>query len=421
MKLRMGLTSAICLFTTNSEEVEGRPLFNRFAKADSMKAVSPPLSRDYTPLSDHIDLDESQMSYGTKSSTFGDSNFVSNDFVSCDNNDKSSEVNTNDFASSDSSVKSSEPKSNDSTSCESTSSVSTSESEDKIESNVGTPIQEPIIVQDLPSFSCNSSDKNENTSRTSCNKNGYFNKKASHFRKNASSVFKLCFVCGSSTHLIKDCDFYKKQMANNRVNILLLEHNPYPTGKPNGLQPSFSYWLGKIGLFHFLLIEDLLHQYLLEYHIQMLKIRIFDSGCFRSMTGKFDGKADEGYIVGYSTSNRAYRVYNVPNKRVEETMNLRYLKEKHNVQGLGNEWYFNLDYLTDTLGYKRDKANQSAGTQEASTNPTGTQDADSDSECDEQVIIIPSYPSHNIQEAESKDTSGDEVDDSPLDSCCIPL
>ncbi|GJX51620.1 hypothetical protein Tco_0278465 [Tanacetum coccineum] len=182
-----------------------------------MKAVPPPLSGDYIPLSDHTNLDELQMSYGTKSSTSGDSNFVSNDFVSCDNSDKSSEVNSNDFASSDSSVKSSEPKSNDSTSCASTSSISTSESEAEFESNVGTPIQETINVQDLPSFSCNSSDKNGNTSRTSCNKNGYFNKKAGHFRKNASSVSKLCFVCGSSTHLIKDCDFYEKQMANKTV------------------------------------------------------------------------------------------------------------------------------------------------------------------------------------------------------------
>nr|GEW79844.1 hypothetical protein [Tanacetum cinerariifolium] len=85
--------------------------------------------------------------------------------------------------------------------------------------------------------------------------------------------------------------------------------------------------------------------------------------------GKFDGKADEGYIIGYSASNKAYRVYNVSNKRVEETMNLRYLEEKPNVQGLGHEWYFDLDYLTDTLGYNHDKANQSAGTQEATTNP----------------------------------------------------
>ncbi|GJZ33480.1 putative ribonuclease H-like domain-containing protein [Tanacetum coccineum] len=207
--------SAFSVFTTNSEEVEGRPLFNRFAKADSMKAVPPPLSGDYTPLSDHIDLDESQMSYGTKSSTSGDSNSVSNDFVSCDNSDKSSEVNTNDFASSDSSVKSSEPKSNDSTLCASTSSVSTSDSEAEIESNVGTPIQEPIIVHDLPNFSCNSSDKNENTSRNSCNKNGYFNKKAGHFRKKASSASKSCFVCGSYLHLIKDCNYYETQYAND--------------------------------------------------------------------------------------------------------------------------------------------------------------------------------------------------------------
>nr|GEY13772.1 xylulose kinase-1 [Tanacetum cinerariifolium] len=147
-------------------EAEGlykRPIFHRFAKTNSMKAVPPPLSGDYTSLSDHIDLDESQMSYGIKSSTSCDSKPVSNDFFSCDDSDKSSE--------------------------------------------------------DLPSFSCNKSNKNENTSRTSCNKNGYFNKKASHFRKNASSVSKLCFVCDSGTHLIKDCDFYEKQMANKTVGI----------------------------------------------------------------------------------------------------------------------------------------------------------------------------------------------------------
>nr|GEX57719.1 xylulose kinase-1 [Tanacetum cinerariifolium] len=124
----------------------------RFAKTDSMKVVPLPLFGDYTSLSDHIDLNESQMSYGTKSSTFCDSKSMSNDFVSCDDSDNSLEL-------------------DDSTSCVSTSSVSTSVNEAEIESNVGTPIKESIIVQDLPSFTCNSSDKNEHTSRTSCNKN----------------------------------------------------------------------------------------------------------------------------------------------------------------------------------------------------------------------------------------------------------
>nr|GFB19675.1 putative ribonuclease H-like domain-containing protein [Tanacetum cinerariifolium] len=128
--------------------------------------------------------------------------------------------------------------------------------------------------------------------------------------------------------------------------------------------------------------------------------------------GKFDGKADEGYIVGYSTSNKAYRVYNVPNKRVEESMNLRFLEEKPNVKGLSHEWYFDLDYLTGSLGYKHVSANQPAGTQGATTNYAGTQDADLDSDCDEQVIIVLSYPSHSIQGTQLKDTPVDKVDDS---------
>nr|GEY73544.1 ribonuclease H-like domain, reverse transcriptase, RNA-dependent DNA polymerase [Tanacetum cinerariifolium] len=59
--------SAFSVFTTNFEDVE-----------------------DYTSLSDHSDLDESQMSYGTKSSNSCDSKSVSNDFVSCDDSEKSS-------------------------------------------------------------------------------------------------------------------------------------------------------------------------------------------------------------------------------------------------------------------------------------------------------------------------------------------
>ncbi|GJZ35570.1 putative ribonuclease H-like domain-containing protein, partial [Tanacetum coccineum] len=77
--------------------------------------------------------------------------------------------------------------------------------------------------------------------------------------------------------------------------------------------------------------------------------------------GKFEGKADEGFIVGYAAHSKAYRVYNLSSKKIEETLNLRYLEDKPNVQGLGHEWYFDLDYLTDSLGYTRFKTNQPAG------------------------------------------------------------
>ncbi|GJU08355.1 putative ribonuclease H-like domain-containing protein [Tanacetum coccineum] len=94
-----------------------------------------------------------------------------------------------------------------------------------------------------------------------------------------------------------------------------------------------------------------------------------------------------------------------------------------NKKGLGHEWYFDLDYLTDTLGYKRDKANQSAGTQVDLPNSAGTQDTDSDSECDEQVIIIPSYPSHSIPEPVPTDISSDETRASikSVPPGCIPV
>ncbi|GJT37579.1 putative ribonuclease H-like domain-containing protein [Tanacetum coccineum] len=116
--------------------------------------------------------------------------------------------------------------------------------------------------------------------------------------------------------------------------------------------------------------------------------------------GKFEGKADDGYLVGYASNSKAYRVYNLPNKRVEETLNLRFLEDKPNVQGIGHEWYFDLDYLTDSLGYTRFKTDTPAGTHETNIN-AGTQDHDSDSEVDEQVIVIPSFPSNKFADPSS--------------------
>ncbi|GJU07778.1 putative ribonuclease H-like domain-containing protein, partial [Tanacetum coccineum] len=110
--------------------------------------------------------------------------------------------------------------------------------------------------------------------------------------------------------------------------------------------------------------------------------------------GKFEGKADKGFIVGYVAHSKAYRVYNLSSKKIEETLNLRYLEDKPNVRGLGQEWYFDLDYLTDSLGYTHFKSNQPAGTQDPHIH-AGTQD-DLDSECDEQVIVVPSFPSNRV-------------------------
>ncbi|GKD94794.1 putative ribonuclease H-like domain-containing protein [Tanacetum coccineum] len=47
--------------------------------------------------------------------------------------------------------------------------------------------------------------------------------------------------------------------------------------------------------------------------------------------GKFDGKSDEGYLLGYSTTSKAFKVYNKRTKRVEENMHIDFLEDQPNV------------------------------------------------------------------------------------------
>nr|GEV54806.1 retrovirus-related Pol polyprotein from transposon TNT 1-94 [Tanacetum cinerariifolium] len=111
--------------------------------------------------------------------------------------------------------------------------------------------------------------------------------------------------------------------------------------------------------------------------------------------GKFEGKANDGFLIGYAAHSNAYRVYNLSSKKVGEKLNLRYLEDKPNVQGMGQDLYFDLDYLTDSLGYTGFKTNPPAGTHDTNI-LAGTQVDDSESECDEHVILVPSFPSNSF-------------------------
>ncbi|GJS51111.1 putative ribonuclease H-like domain-containing protein [Tanacetum coccineum] len=44
--------------------------------------------------------------------------------------------------------------------------------------------------------------------------------------------------------------------------------------------------------------------------------------------GKFDGKFDEGFFVGYSMNSKAFRVYNIRTRKVEENLHIRFLEDK---------------------------------------------------------------------------------------------
>ncbi|GJS59736.1 putative ribonuclease H-like domain-containing protein [Tanacetum coccineum] len=51
--------------------------------------------------------------------------------------------------------------------------------------------------------------------------------------------------------------------------------------------------------------------------------------------GKFDGKSDEGFFVGYSLSSKAFRVYNTRTRRVEENLHIEFLENKPMIEDNG--------------------------------------------------------------------------------------
>nr|GEX49398.1 ribonuclease H-like domain-containing protein [Tanacetum cinerariifolium] len=84
--------------------------------------------------------------------------------------------------------------------------------------------------------------------------------------------------------------------------------------------------------------------------------------------GKFEGKVDEGFLVGYSVNSKAFRVFNSRTHIIQETLHVNFLENKPNVEGTSPTWLFDIDSLTRTINYQPDTAgnqtNPSAGFQE---------------------------------------------------------
>ncbi|GJT36973.1 ribonuclease H-like domain-containing protein [Tanacetum coccineum] len=67
--------------------------------------------------------------------------------------------------------------------------------------------------------------------------------------------------------------------------------------------------------------------------------------------GKFDGKSDEGFFVGYSLSSKAFRVYNIRTGKVQENLHVGFLENKPMLEGNCPKWLFDLDSLTQSMNY----------------------------------------------------------------------
>ncbi|GJR63140.1 putative ribonuclease H-like domain-containing protein [Tanacetum coccineum] len=68
--------------------------------------------------------------------------------------------------------------------------------------------------------------------------------------------------------------------------------------------------------------------------------------------GKFDGKADEEFFVGYSINSKTFRVFNSRSRIVEENLHVQFSKNTPNIVGSGPNWLFDINALTKSMNYK---------------------------------------------------------------------
>ncbi|GJX12844.1 putative ribonuclease H-like domain-containing protein [Tanacetum coccineum] len=144
--------------------------------------------------------------------------------------------------------------------------------------------------------------------------------------------------------------------------------------------------------------------------------------------GKFDRKAEEGFLVGYSVNSKAFRVFNSQTRKVEENLHVNFLENKPNVAGQGPNWLFDIDSLTNSMNYQPvtagNQTNKNAGPQETNGN-TGLKkniDAGQSEEKNvstQQYIVFPLWSfifssNKSLDETDEDDTADDTTGEKPI-------
>ncbi|GJU63640.1 putative ribonuclease H-like domain-containing protein [Tanacetum coccineum] len=129
--------------------------------------------------------------------------------------------------------------------------------------------------------------------------------------------------------------------------------------------------------------------------------------------GKFDGKSDEGFFVGYSMNSKAFRVYNIRTRKVEENLHIRFLEDKPIITGDGPKWLFDIDVLTKSMNYvlvdAGTNSNDFVGTEES----IGVGHSRKKTRSSQDYILMPLWKDSSLFDSSLKNASNDE----PQPSC----
>ncbi|GKC08975.1 ribonuclease H-like domain-containing protein [Tanacetum coccineum] len=132
--------------------------------------------------------------------------------------------------------------------------------------------------------------------------------------------------------------------------------------------------------------------------------------------GKFDGKAEEGFLVGYSVNSKAFKVFNTETRKVKENLHVNFLENKPNVAGQGPNWLFDIDSLTNSMNYQPvtagNQTNKNAGPQETNGHTGLKKNVDAgqteeDNVSTKQYIVFPLWSSIFLSYKSSYDKAKD--------------
>nr|GEW05132.1 DNA-directed DNA polymerase [Tanacetum cinerariifolium] len=139
-----------------------------------------------------------------------------------------------------------------------------------------------------------------------------------------------------------------------------------------------------------------------------------------SRFGKFNGKAEEWFLVGYSINNKAFKVFNTQTKKVKENLHANFLENKPNVVGQGPNWLFDIESLANSMIYQPvtagNQANKHAGHQKVNSDTGLKKNVDvghieQDKVSTQQYTMFLLWSSISLSYKSSDDKAGDNTAD----------
>ncbi|GJV67177.1 putative ribonuclease H-like domain-containing protein [Tanacetum coccineum] len=141
---------------------------------------------------------------------------------------------------------------------------------------------------------------------------------------------------------------------------------------------------------------------------RVLVVKPHNKTPYELFRGKFDEKSDEGFFVGYSMNSKAFRVYNIRTRKVEENLHIRFLEDKPIIAGDGPKWLFDIDVLTKSMNYvpvvAGTNSNDFVGTEES----IGAGHSRKETRSSQDYILMPLWKDGSLFDSSSKNASNDK-------------